>query len=71
MSSAVDAEEGNFHLHDGSPAIDKGADLSEQGVRTDFEGDHRPQGAAFDIGADEFKAARKAERAEILEKGSD
>jgi hypothetical protein len=41
----------DYHLSATSPAIDQvGA-----GPALDFEGDARPQGAAFDIGADEYK----------------
>lgn len=40
-------------LTSGSPAIDKGADLSGLGVTVDYFGVKRPQGAAFDIGAHE------------------
>ncbi len=36
-----------------SPALDKGESLSNLGFGTDFEGDARPQGGAWDIGADE------------------
>jgi hypothetical protein len=35
----------------GSPAIDAGVDVSAEGVTTDYNGDPRPQGAAYDIGA--------------------
>jgi hypothetical protein len=52
----LDATAGDFHLQKDSPAIDKGADLKRQGVATDFEGNSRPQGRAFDIGAFEFIA---------------
>ena len=55
----VNAAAGDFHLQDGSPAIDKGTDLRAQGVTTDFEGVPRPQGNAFDIGADEFVPPRE------------
>jgi hypothetical protein len=48
------AATGDFRLQKGSPAIDAGVDLRSQGVTTDFEGHPRPQGNAFDIGADEF-----------------
>jgi len=41
-------------LTSGAPAIDAGADLSSFGVTFDIEGDPRPQGSAFDVGADEF-----------------
>jgi hypothetical protein len=47
----VDAAASDFRLRNGSPAIDQGADLREQGVTTDIEGSRRPQGKAFDIGA--------------------
>ncbi|MBN1669794.1 MAG: right-handed parallel beta-helix repeat-containing protein [Kiritimatiellae bacterium] len=43
----------DFRLRPGSPAIDAGAPLAEVG--TDFEGTARPQGAAWDIGAYEFR----------------
>lgn len=35
----------------GSPAVDKGKDLSTSGITTDQRGVSRPQGSAFDIGA--------------------
>jgi hypothetical protein len=41
----------NFHLQSGSPAIDAGADTR---LATDFDGNPRPEAAAFDIGAYEF-----------------
>lgn len=42
----------DFHLNAGSPAIDKGQNLSQ--VTWDHAGGKRPFGAAFDIGAYEF-----------------
>jgi hypothetical protein len=46
---------GDFHLTFTSPAIDTGTALST--VTTDFEGTPRPQGPAYDIGADELGSA--------------
>ena len=40
-----------YHLTSGSAAIDKGVDA---GVMTDIDGDSRPTGAGYDLGADEF-----------------
>jgi len=42
----------NFYLRPGSPAIDHGLNLPD--VKIDYRGTHRPQGAAYDIGAFEF-----------------
>ncbi|MEM8585550.1 MAG: choice-of-anchor Q domain-containing protein [Bacteroidota bacterium] len=50
--SYVDAQGGDFHLQTCSPGIDAGTDPFL--IVEDFEGDARPQGSAFDIGADEF-----------------
>lgn len=43
----------NFHLTAGSPLIDTGETIAE--VMVDFEGDSRPQGSRYDIGADEYR----------------
>lgn len=45
---------GNYHLHPDSPAKDVGIDA---GVYTDIDGEPRPMGLGFDIGADEVLAA--------------
>ena len=51
----------DFHLRAGSPAIDAGGDA---GVRTDIDGDSRPEdgdmdaAAVVDLGADEFTPHR-------------
>jgi len=45
----------DFHLKQGSPAIDAGMTLSQ--VATDIDGGKRPQGAGYDIGAYEYGAA--------------
>ena len=42
----------DYHIGAGSAAIDTGVDA---GVTTDIDGDPRPIGAGYDIGADEFK----------------
>jgi parallel beta-helix repeat protein len=43
----------DYHVRDYSSAIDAGSDT---GVSPDFDGEARPAGAAFDIGADEYVA---------------
>jgi len=42
---------GDYHIRRGSAAVDAGVDA---GVTTDMDGDPRPVGAGFDIGADEY-----------------
>jgi len=48
----VHATGGDFHLQQGSPAIDNGS--STDAPTSDFEGHARPHGAGYDIGADEY-----------------
>jgi len=43
-----------YHLGPGSAAVDAG--VTESTVRTDIDGDPRPIGAGYDIGADEYVA---------------
>ena len=45
---------GDYHLTAGSPCIDAGTDA---GIYFDIDGDLRPRGAGFDMGADEFSRA--------------
>lgn len=47
--------DGDWRIHDGSPLIDAGADLTASGVTTDLVGTLRPQRLAFDIGAHELE----------------
>jgi len=49
----ANASGNDFHLTSASPAINQGADLSGT-FTTDLEGNHRPVGPAWDIGAYEF-----------------
>jgi vacuolar-type H+-ATPase subunit F/Vma7 len=48
----VNPETDDFHLTSSSPCIDTGT--SEDAPNHDIEGDDRPQGLGYDIGADEF-----------------
>jgi hypothetical protein len=48
-----------YHLQPGSAAIDTGVDA---GVTTDIDGDARPDGCSFDIGADEFPTDAECKR---------
>jgi parallel beta-helix repeat protein len=53
--SFANASGGGYHLQSGSPAIDKGMTLSE--VPCDANGNKRPAGSAYDIGAYEYGAS--------------
>jgi len=44
----------NFRLKTGSPAIDKGKDISSYVITKDFYNNERHKGSAYDIGASEF-----------------
>lgn len=52
---------GDFHIQQGSPCIDTGT--SSGAPSTDFEGDPRPYGTDYDIGADEYAGPPTYERA--------
>jgi hypothetical protein len=53
----VDPASWDYHLTAGSPAIDAGVDA---GVAADIDGELRPHGPGFDIGADEFNRPPEA-----------
>ena len=60
-SMFVDAAAGDLHLvASATSAIDRG--LNSPAVTSDFDGQVRPQGSAYDIGADEFGATATAYR---------
>jgi uncharacterized repeat protein (TIGR01451 family) len=50
----VDPAGGNYHIGPGSAALDAGVD---GGIPWDIDGEPRPFGGGFDLGADEFSAA--------------
>jgi len=54
----VDADNGNFHLRPDSPCIDIGCFI--EGLTKDIEGNPRPSGSGFDIGAYEYIAQKTA-----------
>jgi hypothetical protein len=47
----VDPDSGDYHIGPGSAAIDRGVDA---GVNVDMDGETRPAGKGYDLGADEF-----------------
>lgn len=49
----VDPDNGDYHIGPGSAAVDAGVDTV---VTTDIDGDSRPSGGGYDIGADEYLA---------------
>jgi len=49
----VDEASRDMHLQGGSPAIDKGSDVDAPS--NDYDGNIRPQGAGYDIGAYEYQ----------------
>lgn len=53
----------NYHLQSNSPAIDRGANL---GISTDLEGNPRPVGCFFDIGAFEYQGTRYCLRLPLI-----
>ena len=48
----VNPSKANFHLQESSPAIDKGSSINAP--TSDFDGNQRPQGAGYDLGAFEY-----------------
>ncbi|MGN6511883.1 MAG: PKD domain-containing protein, partial [Chitinophaga sp.] len=60
----------DFHIGAGSSAIDKGRDLSAY-YNTDYDGDARPQGSAYDAGADEYTGSAPTNKAPVAKAGND
>jgi parallel beta-helix repeat protein len=54
----VNPDAGDYHIGPGSAALDRGVDA---GVTVDIDGDSRPVGAGYDLGADEFPTAVSTE----------
>jgi len=66
----ADAANKNFHLALGSPVIDKGKDLSAY-FKYDIDNEARPQGAGYDVGADEYSSGAVTNVAPVASAGSD
>jgi parallel beta-helix repeat protein len=54
----VNPDAGDYHIGPGSAALDRGVDI---GVTLDVDGDPRPIGAGYDLGADEFSTVVSTE----------
>jgi parallel beta-helix repeat protein len=52
VNPSIDPATANFHLQQGSPAIDSGTSIAT--LRDDIEGNSRPKGSRYDRGAYEF-----------------
>ncbi len=52
----VDRSGADFHLQEGSPAVDRGTEAAW--ITDDLEGNARPQGAGYDLGAFEYPDAQ-------------
>jgi poly(3-hydroxybutyrate) depolymerase len=59
----------DYHLTSGSPAIDKGLNLSAY-FKYDIDNNTRPQGAAFDVGADEYASGTSTNKAPTANAGA-
>ncbi len=47
----IGASVANFHLYSNSPAVDSGTSIVNTVITNDFDGNVRPQGSGYDIGA--------------------
>lgn len=60
----VNPSKANFHLQEDSPAIGSGSSIDAPS--DDFDGNPRPQGAGYDIGAFEFMGRRVSDKVVLL-----